>query len=86
MKFKEIWNKYFYEEGLSDILKRHPNNIDSLNVNISVPLHSKDQTLNLLDVGSCYNQFSEFSEVNVIPIDLKPASKNLISIFFFPHN
>ena len=36
----------------------------------------QDRRLALLDVGSCYNPFEEFSqEVNALAIDLCPANK-----------
>lgn len=45
-------------------------------------LHSENQKLNLLDVGSCYNPFKKFSIFNVIAVDLVPATTDVLQCDF----
>ena len=41
-----------------------------------------DNKIRVLDVGSCYNPFGEFEELNVLPIDLCPAKQSVFQCDF----
>jgi 25S rRNA (adenine2142-N1)-methyltransferase len=42
----------------------------------------KDSKISVLDVGSCYNPFKEFEELDVLPVDLCPALESVYQCDF----
>ena len=42
----------------------------------------KDSKISVLDVGSCYNPFKEFEELDVLPLDLCPALESVYQCDF----
>nr|SVE83965.1 EOG090X0FUY [Daphnia pulex] len=52
-------------------------------LNIDWPkLMFKDSKISVLDVGSCYNPFKEFEELDVLPVDLCPALESVYQCDF----
>lgn len=51
--------------------------------NLSILItYNKNDKLYLLDVGSCYNPFKKFSDFYTIPIDLVPATEDVLQCDF----
>ncbi|XP_066251509.1 S-adenosylmethionine sensor upstream of mTORC1 [Euwallacea similis] len=49
---------------------------------LSIKLISESTKYTLLDVGSCYNPFSQFEIFDVTPIDIAPATKEVLTCDF----
>jgi hypothetical protein len=46
------------------------------------PLFDPQQKLLALDVGSCYNPFANVADLNVVPIDIAPATPAVLRCDF----
>eukprot|EP00088_Acartia_fossae_P029529 TRINITY_DN3039_c0_g1_i5.p1 TRINITY_DN3039_c0_g1~~TRINITY_DN3039_c0_g1_i5.p1 ORF type:complete len:337 (-),score=47.08 TRINITY_DN3039_c0_g1_i5:190-1200(-) len=78
-------HQYFYQDGLHNQCTRDRNrferngisNVDNSEKFNRFPSSVEDPVrLKLLDVGSCYNPFSKFSELDVTAIDIAPVYEN----------
>uniref|UniRef100_G3MRE7 S-adenosylmethionine sensor upstream of mTORC1 n=1 Tax=Amblyomma maculatum TaxID=34609 RepID=G3MRE7_AMBMU len=79
--------EYFFEGGLEHVLRRHHRKTgvhcpDSALNEARRNLAVADGRIHLLDVGSCYNPFSAYSDIHAVAIDLTPATEDVIECDF----
>lgn len=68
-------SKYYFSGGLSNSRQKELKIADKLNTPCSIDTFpTVNKTLKVLDVGSCYNPFRLYPFMEVLPIDLYPAS------------
>lgn len=79
--------KYFQEDYSHEII-REKSLAQKFNVdwNLDNTNCMPENSLYLLDVGSCYNPFQKYESFKVLPIDLAPAVDNVIKCDFLTVN
>ncbi|XP_077528836.1 S-adenosylmethionine sensor upstream of TORC1 isoform X2 [Haemaphysalis longicornis] len=78
---------YFFEGGLEHSLQRHHRKMglpssDSVLEQARRELALASGKVRLLDVGSCYNPFGAYSDIDALAIDLTPATKDVVECDF----
>lgn len=78
---------YFFEGGLEHSLRRHYRKIglpcsDSVIEQARRQLAMPSGKVRLLDVGSCYNPFGSYDDIDALAIDLTPATKDVVECDF----
>lgn len=74
---------YFYEDIHIVRLKEEQIAFKlNLTINPTQIMQTPETKLKLLDVGSCYNPFSDFKQFEVYPIDIAPANKDVYKCDF----
>ncbi|KFM59263.1 hypothetical protein X975_22064, partial [Stegodyphus mimosarum] len=77
---------YFYHGGLKKSLLRAMKlakcPISDLNYSLTDTNEYLGRKLQLLDVGSCYNPFSQFPQFSCVAIDLTPATEDVMQCDF----
>lgn len=79
--------EYFFGGGLERSLQRHYRKMslqcpESILKQSREDLGLKEEQVHLLDVGSCYNPFSAYTDIDAIAIDLTPATEDVIECDF----
>jgi len=82
-------NGYFRGEGFLEQLKRdakrarkYGDAMQDFSYSEEKGFHSENKTIDVLDVGSCYNPFDKFELLNVTPIDIAPANSEVMKCDF----
>uniref|UniRef100_A0A224YNI7 S-adenosylmethionine sensor upstream of mTORC1 n=1 Tax=Rhipicephalus zambeziensis TaxID=60191 RepID=A0A224YNI7_9ACAR len=79
--------EYFFGGGLERSLQRHYRKMglqcpESIIKQAREDLGLAEEKMRLLDVGSCYNPFSAYSDIDAVAIDLTPATEDVIECDF----
>lgn len=79
--------EYFFGGGLEHSLRRHHRKMglscsDSALEEARRNLALVEGKVRLLDVGSCYNPFSAYSDISALAIDLTPATEDVVECDF----
>ncbi|XP_049511435.1 S-adenosylmethionine sensor upstream of mTORC1 [Dermacentor silvarum] len=72
--------EYFFGDGLEHSLRRHYRKMglpcsESILEQAREVLELAEEKVRLLDVGSCYNPFSAYTDIDALAIDLTPATE-----------
>ncbi|XP_077494647.1 S-adenosylmethionine sensor upstream of TORC1 [Amblyomma americanum] len=83
----QTMREYFFGGGLERSLRRHHRKMgvscsDSALDEARRKLALADGKVRLLDVGSCYNPFGAYSDVDALAIDLTPATEDVVECDF----
>lgn len=74
--------EYFNRDDLQKYRLREKTIADKIEINMSITETSFTKPYKLLDVGSCYNPFSIFSEFQTTAIDIAPATASVYKCDF----
>ncbi|KAH7940065.1 hypothetical protein HPB52_020637 [Rhipicephalus sanguineus] len=83
--------EYFFGGGLERSLQRHYRKMslqcpESILKQAREDLGLEEEKVRLLDVGSCYNPFSTYTDIDALAIDLTPATEDVIECDFLKLN
>nr|XP_050047383.1 S-adenosylmethionine sensor upstream of mTORC1-like isoform X1 [Dermacentor andersoni] len=83
----DTMREYFFGGGLERSLRRHYRKMglpcsESILEQAKEVLGFAEEKVRLLDVGSCYNPFSAYGDVDALAIDLTPATEDVIQCDF----
>ncbi|XP_037272709.2 S-adenosylmethionine sensor upstream of TORC1 isoform X1 [Rhipicephalus microplus] len=87
----DTMREYFFGGGLERSLQRHYRKMglqypESIIKQARQNLGLVEEKVCLLDVGSCYNPFSAYTDINAVAIDLTPATEDVIECDFLKLN